>query len=91
MSESWLKTDDIEPLESYGDSIPEFDLVDLENYNTVDKIPFMRYYSDKPTDDPLPMPDSHTLRYSDVPYEIERWNIFCSLPMMLKYDKELFK
>lgn len=49
----------------------------------------MRYYSDKPKDDPLPMPDAHTLRYSDVPYEIERWCIFNSLPMMLKYDKHL--
>lgn len=39
MSEAYLKSDDIEPLESYGDSIPEFDFVELENYTTVDKVP----------------------------------------------------
>lgn len=52
-------------------------------------MPFLRFHSHLKRDELLPLPDEHTLRYSDVHYELERWSLFTQLPQIVTYEKNL--
>ena len=90
MPSDFVARDELYAMQNYQ-GIPEFDITMRENYEVPPdgKIPFLRFYSNKPDDEPLPLPDNHTLRYSDVHYELEKWTLFNQLPKLLSYDKHL--
>jgi hypothetical protein len=64
------------------DGIAEFDIADRNKYDLTQggKLPFMRFHSHMKEDELLPLPDNHTLDYTKVHYELERWTLFMSLP-----------
>lgn len=88
----YAEDDEAFPMANYK-GIPEFDIADIDQYEEpVDgKYPHMRFYSNKPDDEPLPLPPEHTLRYHDFMYELERWDVFNALPKMISYDKNLLE
>lgn len=65
---------------------PEFEIADRDSYDTQQpgKLPMLRFYSHLSRDEMLPLPDAHTMDYSKVHDELERWTLFTSLPNMLK-------
>lgn len=37
------------------------------------------------------MPNEHTLRYNEVHYELERWSLFRTLPLLLQFDRQVMQ
>ena len=91
-AKKYHEDDEPYPMANYK-GIPEFDLADIEQYEEPadGKYPHMRFYSNKPDDEPLPIPPEHTLRHHDYIYELERWDLFNALPKMIAYDKHLLE
>jgi hypothetical protein len=77
MADTILKRNQLYAMEGFQ-GIPEFTLGEKENYNTKEgeTMPYLRFHSNKPDEVALPIHDDYSLRYSDVHYEIERWNLF---------------
>lgn len=86
----FVARDELYTMQNYQ-GIPEFDIALRENYEVPagGKVPVLRFFSNKPDDEPLPLPDHHTSRYSDLHYELEKWTLFNQLPKLLSYDKHL--
>lgn len=87
---NFLERNELYPMQHY-EGIPEFDLLDREKYDTSmpGKLPALRFHSHITQDELLPLPNDHTLRYSEVHYEIERWSLFRALPMLTTFDQQL--
>ena len=66
----------------------EFDIADRECYDTrtPGKLPAVRFHSHLQKDEMLPLPPSHTLDYSKLHWELERWTVFTGLPRVLKAE-----
>lgn len=51
--------------------------------------PFLRFHTHIRQDELLPLPNEHTLRYSDLHYELEKWTLFSSLPQIVNFENDL--
>lgn len=73
------------------DGVPEFDMTDHFKYDhsLPGKMPALRFHTQIDQDELLPMPEDHTLRYSELHYEIERWSLFKTLPMIMEFDQDV--
>lgn len=89
--EEYITKDELFPSHKYEGVSPEFDLTDLSKYDSSmpGKLPFLRFHTHIQSDELLPIPDEHTLRYSDVHYELERWTLFTSLPQIVNFERDL--
>ena len=56
----------------------EFDIADRDLYDASSKakLPFLRFHSHVKEDELLPLPDHHTLDYTKIMWELERWTLF---------------
>jgi hypothetical protein len=89
-ADDFLKKNQMYSMQDYQ-GIPEFDIAEKDNYNARqgEKLPFLRFSSNKPDEVALPIHEDYSLRYSDVHYEIERWTLFNHLPTLAMYDKKV--
>ena len=87
--EHQITRDELYNMQGY-DGIPEFDIADRKNYDTQGgKVPFLRFHSHIKEDELLPIPDNHTLNYTKVHWELERWSLFKALPHLVKFDRTM--
>ena len=89
---NFLEQSELFPMQNY-DGIPEFDVLDREKYDTSlpGKMPKLRYHSHVRQDELLPMANDHTLRYNEVHYELERWSLFRTLPLLVQFDQQVMQ
>jgi len=84
----FIEADETHNMAGYNGQ-PEFDIADKRSYDTTQQgnLPFIRFHSHLEEDELLPLPDQHTLDYSKVHWELERWTLFTQLPALMKYDR----
>jgi hypothetical protein len=86
----WMNRDEMYPMEDYrnDNGIAEFDIADYSKYEiSAGKMPFLRFHSQTRAEEILPFPDEHTLDYSEIHWQLERWSLFQTLPNLMKFDK----
>jgi hypothetical protein len=85
----FMQADEAYPMEGYS-GIPEFDLTERRSYNDqIGKLPFMRFHSQVREDEMMPLPEEHTLDYTEINWELERWTLFYQLPNIMKFGNNL--
>lgn len=78
---SFMSREEAFQMETDIDSQPEFDVANFEKYDWgKGKLPYLRFHSHIQSDELLPIPDNHTLDYSKIMPELERWTLFQQLP-----------
>ena len=84
----FLSEDELYPLQKY-DGQPEFSIFDKSQYNVKfeEEMPALTFHTNIGVNDLLPVPPEFTLVYQDVHWELEKWSIFRTLPLMMKYDQ----
>ena len=84
----FLEEDEPYPLANYTGQ-PEFALFERDRYNVEndDELPSITLSTNLQVNELPPLPSDHTYNYQDVHWELERWTIFKSFPMMLQYDQ----
>jgi hypothetical protein len=85
-----LEQNEMFPMQHY-EGIPEFDLLEREKYDASlpGKLPMLKFHSHIGQDELLPMPNDHTLKYTELHYELERWSLFRALPQLMTFDQGL--
>ena len=52
-------------------------------------MPFLRFHTPIRENELLPVPEDHTLDFSKIMWELERWTLFKSLPSLMEFDANL--
>lgn len=67
---------------------PEFVIADHDKYDQSSgaKMPFLRFHTPIRENELLPIPENHSLDYTKVMWELERWTLFKSLPSLMEFD-----
>ena len=84
----FLSQNHLYEMEGY-EGIAEFDVANFDQYQNTGRLPFLRFSSHIAKDELLPIPEKHTLDYSELHWELERWTLFKSLPNLINFDKNM--
>lgn len=82
-----IEADELYPMQTYT-GLPEFAIADHEKFDQSGggQMPFLRFHTPIKEDELLPVPENHSLDYTKIMWELERWTLFKSLPSIMEFD-----